>query len=112
MGKRTYQIHDGLTSPKNLILFIDLLFCKQRAGFLNHCEITSRSLKAARLISPWTRASFENLSLPCLDCHRLDEEEDELRVEVMEINPVAIVKETLCAAWYRTDRGLSIGYRQ
>lgn len=44
--------------------------------------ITSKSLKAARLFKPCTLASLANLSLPCLFCHRFDDEEAILIADV------------------------------
>lgn len=37
---------------------------------------TSNSLKAARLLRPCTFALMANLSFPCRDCHRFEEEDE------------------------------------
>jgi hypothetical protein len=70
-----YQIDNSLAGLEQFMLVVELLSSanKHWQTLIHH---TSKSLKAARLLSPCTRASRAKKSLPWRDFHLVDDEEE------------------------------------
>ena len=75
----TYEVHNRLSFPENLVFSINLGDCKLRAGKWVR-RLASRSLNAALLFNPWTLASRAKESLPCLLFHRVEDEDGRAEV--------------------------------